>query len=83
MFQSFFDFDDNSWKLIYHLPRVFAKEMYGAKQQATEALVKYLQTPKDKRPGAAWLVQTLETEMRILGIQEADIACFLMMIYWV
>lgn len=83
MFQSFFDFDDNSWKLTYHLPRVFAKEMYGAKQQATEALVKYFQTPKDKRPGAAWLVQTLETEMRNLGIQETDIACFLMMIYWV
>ena len=83
MFQSFFDFDDNSWKLTYHLPRVFAKEMYGAKQQATEALVKYFQMPKDERPGAAWLVRTLETEMRNLGIQEADIACFLMMIYWV
>ena len=83
LFQSFFDFDDNSWKLTYHLPHVFAKEMYGAKQQATEALVKYFQTPKDQRPGAAWLVQTLETEMRNLGIQESDIACFLMMIYWV
>jgi hypothetical protein len=83
MFQSFFDFDDNSWKLTYHLPRIFAKEMYGAKQQATDALVKYFQMPKGERPGAAWLVRTLESEMRNLCIQESDIACFLMMIYWV
>lgn len=83
MFQSFFDFDDNSWKLTYHLPRMFAKEIYGAKQQATEALVKYFQTPKEERPGAAWIIQTLESEMRNLGIKDPDIACFLMMIYWV
>lgn len=83
MFQSFFDFDDNSWKLTYHLPRIFAREMYGAKQQATNALLKYFQLPEGERPGAAWLVRTFESEMRNLGIQEPDIASFLMMIYWV
>ncbi|KAL9608970.1 MAG: hypothetical protein Q9167_006221 [Letrouitia subvulpina] len=57
--------------------------MYGAKQQATDALEKYLSLPKNDRPGAASLVQTLESEMRNLGIQESDIAGFLMMIYWV
>ncbi len=83
MFKNFFDFDDNSWKLTYHLPRIFATEMYEAKQQATDALIKYFQLPKEERPGAAWLVRTLESEMRNLGIGDADVACFLMMIYWV
>lgn len=83
LFQSFFEFDDNSWKLTYHLPRVFAREMYVAKEQATGALFKYFQLPKEERPGAAWLVRTLESEMRNLGMQGADIASFVMMIYWV
>ena len=83
MFQSFFDFDDNSWKLTYHLPRIFAREMYRAKQKATDALSKYFHLPERERPGAAWLVHTLEREMRHLGIKDSDIACFLMMIYWV
>ncbi|KAL8704585.1 MAG: hypothetical protein Q9201_002277 [Fulgogasparrea decipioides] len=83
LFQSFFDFDDNSWKLTYHLPRVFAREMYSAKQTATDALSKYFHLPEKERPGAAWLVRTLESEMRHLGIGESDIASFLMMIYWV
>lgn len=83
IFQSFFDFDDNSWKLTYHLPHMFAREMYAAKKNATDSLLKYFKLPKEERPGEAWLVRTLESEMRHLGIGESDIACFLMMIYWV
>ena len=76
LFQSFFDFDDNSWKLTYHLPHVFSREMYAAKQKACSALSKYFQLPAQERPGAAWLIQTLEGEMKHLGIQDSDIASF-------
>lgn len=83
LFQKFFDFDDNSWKLTYHLPRMFATEMYAAKEQATEALLKYFSLPREERQGETWLVRTLESEMRHLDIEEKDIASFIMMIYWV
>ena len=83
LFQSFFDFDDNSWKLTYKLPGVLSKEMTAAKQKGIDALTRYFQLPKEERPGEAWLVQTLEAEMRHVGIQDPDIAAFVMMFYWV
>ena len=83
LFDKFFDFDDNSWKLTYHLPRIFATEMYAAKQEATDVLLKYFMLPLEERQGAAWLISTLESEMRNLGIDEHDIASFIMMTYWV
>ncbi len=83
LFQGSFDFDDNSWKLTYKIPRVFSREMYEAKQKSTDALIKYFKLPIKERPGAAWVVQNLETEMRQLGIQEPDIAAFVLMLYWV
>lgn len=83
LFQEYFNFDDNSWKLIYHLPRIFAREMYEGKQKAIDALTKYFLLPKQERPGAAWLIQTLESEMRHQGLGESDIASFVMMVYWV
>lgn len=83
LFDSFFAFDDNSWKLTYKIPRPWSTEMYASKQKAQDALKKYFMLPKDKRPGAAWIIQTLETEMKARGIDESDISAFLMMIYWV
>ena len=83
LFQSFFDFDDNSWKLTYHYPRFLSNEMYAAKQQAINALTTYFKLPKEQRLGESWLVRTLEAEMRHLGIAEHDIAAFVMMTYWV
>ena len=83
LFQSFFDFDDNSWKLTYHYPRFLSNEMYAAKQQAINALTTYFRLPKKERLGESWLVRTLEAEMRKLKIAEPDIAAFLMMTYWV
>ena len=83
LFESFFDFDDNSWKLTYHLPRFLSKEMFSAKEKATDALRRYLALPREQRPGEAWLIRTLEAEMRQLGIEVPDIASFIMMIYWV
>lgn len=83
LFESFSDFDDNSWKLTYRIPRPWSNDMYAAKQKAQNALATYFALPKEQRPGETWMVRTLETEMRGLGIESPDIAAFLMMVYWV
>ena len=83
LLQSFFDFDDNSWKLTYKLPGFLSKEVTAAKQKGIDALTRYFQLAKEERPGEAWLVRTLEAEMRHVGIQEPDIAAFIMIFYWV
>ena len=79
LFESFFHFDDNSWKLAYRIPRPWPNDMYAAKQTAQNAMEAYFKLPKEQRPGATWLVQTLETEMKARGIKESDIAALLLM----
>lgn len=83
LFKNFFDFDDNSWQLTYKLPAFLCKDMRAAKQTGIHALRRYFMLPREERKGEAWLVRNLEAEMRNVGIQETDIAAFVMMIYWV
>lgn len=83
LLQNFFDFDDNSWQLTYKLPRFLCKEMYAAKKISVDTLLQYFQLPREERPTDAWLVQNLEAEMDNAGIGKADLATFVMMIYWV
>ena len=80
---NFFDFDDDSWMLMFRIPRVFAKSMYRCRDAITRALVKYYQTPKERRRDAAWYIQTMEAEQRRLGIDDRDIAKITIMVYWV
>lgn len=83
LFESFFTFDDLSWKLTYRIPSPWSNDMKAAKATAQNALTRYFELPKAQRPGACWLVETLEAEMRAVGIGPADIAAYLMMCYWV
>lgn len=83
LFQSFFIFDELSWKLHFNYPRFLAKKMYTAKDRIIDALVIYFSLPKSERTGESWLIDKLETEMRTLGIGTRDIAAIIMPLYWV
>lgn len=83
LFETFFYFDDNSWKLTYKIPRYWSNDVYAAKQKAQDALRIYFELPKEQRCGEAWIIRTLETELRGLGVNEPDIAAIMMMIFWV
>jgi hypothetical protein len=83
LFEYFFYFDDNSWKFIYKLPRYWSKDVYAAKGKCQDALKTYFCLPQEQRPGEAWLIRTLESEFRGLGIDDSDIAASIMMIFWV
>ena len=78
----FLTFDSKSWQLIYQIPPAFAKEMYEAKNAVVKALKQYFESPRSERQDAAWLVQTMETEMRQLDLKTEDMAIVFFMLYW-
>lgn len=80
---SFYEYDDQSWKLLYKYPRVFAKDVLSAKAKIVSALVAYLQLPKEDRSDASWIIRTLEAEQSQIGIDIRDIAGMMMLAYWV
>lgn len=74
LFRTFLDFDDNSWKFTYRLPLFMSQDMYRAIEKLIDAFTAYFELPMEERSGSAWFVQTLETEMRQVGIGSSYIA---------
>ncbi|MCJ1288256.1 hypothetical protein MMC26_007611 [Xylographa opegraphella] len=83
LYDSFFIFDELSWKLHFRYPRVLSKEMYAAKDRIIDALKIYFELPKSERKGESWLISNLETAMRDVGIETEDVAALIMPLYWV
>lgn len=83
LFQTFYDFDDNSWKFTYKLPRFMSQEVHQAKEKILHTLTRYFDLPLEERPDSAWIIQILEKEMRHLGIGSSDIAPIITMTFWV
>ena len=77
----FLEFDDDNWKLWYKWPN--ATKMHTAKSKLTKTLEHYLALPKKERPGAAYIVERMETTQRVLGTSEKDLAKILCMVIFV
>ena len=80
---TFFQFDNKMWKLLYSVPPPWSNDMLATKKKLHTALVTYLNLPKEQRKGEAWFVRTYENEMRARGIGSDDIARCLTMVLWV
>ncbi|KAL9086078.1 MAG: hypothetical protein Q9165_007290 [Trypethelium subeluteriae] len=83
LFQSFFEFDELSWKLTYKIPAPWSNDMNAAKATAQKAIANYFRLPREERLEGCWLFATLEDKMKAQGIDEEDIAAYVTMIYWV
>ena len=79
--KEFLEFDDDNWKLWYKWPN--ATEMHAVKSKLTKTLQRYLALPEEERPGAAYIVKTMEATQRALGTSEEDIARILCMVVFV
>ena len=82
LLQSFFEYDEKAWMLLFQYPHFLSKDMYAAKQRIIDALSTYFRLPKEQRKGEAWFIQALETEQRALGMSDQDVAALLMIVYW-
>ncbi|CAG8972749.1 hypothetical protein HYALB_00006840 [Hymenoscyphus albidus] len=67
----FIDFDDNNWMIWYKWPKRSAAR--DPMTRILKTLEEYLKLPKSERPGAAWLITTMEEAQRQLGMKEPDI----------
>lgn len=83
LFESFYDFDASSWKLHYGYPKFLSADLYAAKDKIVKALTAYFRLPKAERPGAAFVINRLEDEIRQLDIGDEDIAALTMPLFWV
>ena len=81
LIQDFLDFDEDNWKLWYKWPN--AKDMFAAKSRVSRTLQRYLALPKEKRPGASFIVETMITTQRALGTSDEDLANVLCMVVFV
>jgi hypothetical protein len=83
LLDDFLTFDDVSWKLMYRYPKFLSPDMHRAKDAVINAVEKYFNLPKEKRPEANWFIEMQEAEMRALGILTHDMLKFIALIYWV
>ncbi|KAH8597093.1 hypothetical protein B0O99DRAFT_651000 [Bisporella sp. PMI_857] len=54
----------SSWKYMYKLPQLLAKDMFSAKDEIVTTLRKYLESPKEERADALCFVTAIEDELR-------------------
>ena len=80
--RSFYEFDRNSWMLLYPVPKVLSKKMSSPLAKNIKFLTAYFRLPKAERLGANWFNQTLEAEQRQLGMTDEDIASTMMLVHW-
>ena len=83
LLDTFVVFDDDSWKMNYKLPRFLCEEMHTAREKIVDTFGRYFALPAEQRSGGAWLVGSLETEMRKIEVPEHDIAALFGMPFWV
>ena len=80
--QTFINFDQRSWQLLYRYPRWLSRDMYSAKYQLIKALTSFFESPADTKTDAAWVTKLLEEEMRDLGFNSNEMATLMMLQYW-
>lgn len=71
--------EDESWKVY---PRFLIEDLYTARLQAMDGLIKYYELPLGRRTKMSWLFGTLDRELGHLDLNETDRAGIVMMIIW-
>ncbi|KAK8042328.1 cytochrome P450 [Apiospora phragmitis] len=76
------EFETESWKIFYRLPPFIARRSHRGKNKGIEALVKYLELPDRERVDMEGIFKTITSELGYLGVDQHDIAAFVMVFVW-
>jgi hypothetical protein len=82
MMSIFDEWDINSWMITYKFLKFMAKAATEPRDRLIQTLTRYLDTPREKRPGGVPFVNELEDEERHAGLSSEDSARILMIILW-
>ncbi|TGJ81870.1 hypothetical protein E0Z10_g6893 [Xylaria hypoxylon] len=79
---AFIAFDELIWKMLYQYPSFMSADMITPRGQVIASLNKYFHVPqKERSGGAAWLINTMEDEMRAIGVEGDNLAVVVFHLY--
>ncbi|KAF2675970.1 cytochrome P450 [Lentithecium fluviatile CBS 122367] len=78
----FLHWDDISYQLQFQYPKWLSSKMHKGKDELVQGMLKYLDTPQEKRSGDAWFVKAIEDELNALNLTIYDISVVMVTIYW-
>ena len=82
LLRDFVAYDDESWKLMYQIPPIFARDMYAARRRIFDTFEQYLHLKDADRADAVWVVRMFIASLRDIKLSERDIASLLIMPLW-
>ncbi|KAL8831335.1 MAG: hypothetical protein Q9191_000922 [Dirinaria sp. TL-2023a] len=82
LLEYFYGFDQESWKLTFQLPPLFARDIHTTKDNAKKAYIHYFQLSLEKRSQACHYLRTVEAKQRQAVMSDADIGIAAQMFFW-
>ncbi|KAK3987476.1 cytochrome P450 [Cladorrhinum sp. PSN332] len=74
-------YDEFIWQDLYQCPSILTGKLTAAKKSMLRSMKEHFQTPRSQRPGASWVTETLEDELRAPSVSEDDMAIFMFTLY--
>ena len=83
LLDSFYKFDRSIWKLLFHYPRLLSRDAIFPRDRIIEIMTKYFEIPQQERTDSAWFTKAMETEWRLIGLSERDMAASTLILFFV
>lgn len=79
---NFLVFDELIWKMLYQYPKFMSGDMTKPRNKVIASLKKYFQVPQAQRCNdTAWLINSMEDEMRAIGVDDSNLAVVMFHLY--
>lgn len=76
-------FDEVIWKMLYRYPNFLCRDMIMPRDRMIASLKAYFQVPSaQRRDQAAWIINTMEDEMRAIGVNDDNLAIVVFHLYF-
>ncbi|KAK3689100.1 putative cytochrome P450 [Podospora appendiculata] len=81
--QSYMVFDELLWKMLYQYPALLCRDMTNPRDRMMASLRAYFQLPpSERRDQAAWIINTMEDEMKAIGVDDENLAIIVFHLYF-
>lgn len=76
-------FDEVIWKMLYQYPSFLCRDMTAPRDQMIASLKAYFKVPpSQRRPQAAWIINTMEDEAKAIGVDDENLAIMVFHLYF-
>ena len=80
--KSFTHWEYANWKFLFQLPDFVSQDMLSAKRSIVDAFKNYFKSSRDARPDSVFFIDALEDMLREVGLNEEEMANFMLLHYW-